>query len=100
MSKALFSDDFAGLNASELKELTDSLTVVEAKEEIPLLDALISLKLASSKREAREFVSAGAVKINGIKVTDLNAKLSASDALDGGYVFVKRGKKLYAVLKF
>lgn len=100
MSKALFSDDFAGLNASELKELTDSLTVVEAKEETPLLDALISLKLASSKREAREFVSAGAVKINGIKVTDLNAKLSASDALDGGYVFVKRGKKLYAVLKF
>lgn len=100
MSKALFSDSFSGLSAEALKELSESLTVVEEKDEISLLDALIALKLASSKREAREFVSAGAVKINGVKVNDLNATLSSKDALEGGYIFVKRGKRLYAALKY
>ena len=100
MSKALFSDTFTGLNASDLKDLTDGLVVVEQHDEIALLDALISLKLASSKREAREFVSAGAVKINGEKVADLNAKVTKENALDGGYVFIKRGKRDYAVRKF
>ena len=80
MSKALFSDSFSGLSAEALKELSESLTVVEEKDEISLLDALIALKLASSKREAREFVSAGAVKVNGVKVNDLNATLSAKNA--------------------
>ena len=83
-----------------MKELSESLTVVEEKDEISLLDALIALKLASSKREAREFVSAGAVKVNGVKVNDLNATLSAKNALEGGYIFVKRGKRLYAALKY
>jgi len=100
MSKALFSDSFSGLSAEALKELSESLTVVEEKDEISLLDALIALKLASSKREAREFVSAGAVKVNGVKVNDLNATLSAKNALEGGYIFVKRGKRLYAALKY
>lgn len=97
MSKALFNEDFTGLKAEELEELTDGLVVNPFKEE-NLVDALIELKLASSKREAREFISNGAVKLNGQKVTDLNKVLSSSDAIEG-YIFVKRGKKLYAVIK-
>ncbi|MFA6625174.1 MAG: tyrosine--tRNA ligase, partial [Bacilli bacterium] len=100
MSVALFTDQFQGLNAKELDELTSGLNVVETKESLNLLDALIALKLASSKREAREFVTNGAVKINGEKIADVNAVISVDDALDGGYVFVKRGKKNYAVVKF
>jgi tyrosyl-tRNA synthetase len=100
MSVALFTDDLNGLSANDLAELTEGLVVVEAKEDVALLDALCNLKLASSKREAREFVKAGAVKINGEKVTDLDTVVKKEAALEGGYVFIKRGKKLYAVLKF
>lgn len=100
MSVALFTDSFKDLTSKELAQLTDGLVVAQASEDVPLLDALINLKLASSKREAREFVKNGAVKINGEKVNDLEAVVSKSVALDGGYVFIKRGKKNYACLKF
>ena len=100
MSVALFTDSFQGLSEESLKELTDGLTVVVESEDINLLDALIKTGLAKSKREAREFVSAGAVKINGEKTADLEKVITKADALDGGYIFIKRGKKLYAVLKY
>lgn len=100
MSTALFADSFHGLDSSSLKELTDGLVVVEESENINLLDALIKTGLAKSKREAREFVNAGAVKINGEKTSDLEKVITKDDALDGGYIFIKRGKKLYAVLKY
>ncbi len=100
MSVALFTDSFKDLTAKELSQLTDGLVVVNVENEINVADALISLKLASSKREAREFVNNGAVKINGEKVTSLETMIGKDVALDGGYVFVKRGKKNYACLKF
>ena len=100
ISVALFTYSFQGLSEESLKELTDGLTVVEESEDINLLDALIKTGLAKSKREAREFVSAGAVKINGEKTADLEKVITKADALDGGYIFIKRGKKLYAVLKY
>ena len=100
MSTALFSDDFQGLGKDELSQLTDGLVVLEAKEGLPLVDVLIQLKLASSRRESREFIKNGAVKINGEKTTDLEKILSKEDALPGGYVFVKRGKKNYASVLF
>lgn len=99
MSQALFKDDFNGLDENDLKDLTDGLVVVEKNEDVPLLDALVELKLASSKREARQFVQAGAVKINGTKCDDLNKVLSKEDSAYG-YIFIKRGKKNYAVLKY
>jgi tyrosyl-tRNA synthetase len=100
MSVALFTDSFKDLNSKELAQLTDGLVVAEASDDTPLLDALVNLKLASSKREAREFVKNGAVKVNGEKVSDLEAVISKKDCLDGGYIFIKRGKKNYACLKF
>ncbi len=100
MSVALFTDSFKDLNSKELAQLTDGLVVAEVSDDTPLLDALVNLKLASSKREAREFVKNGAVKVNGEKVNDLEAVISKKDCLDGGYIFIKRGKKNYACLKF
>ncbi len=100
MSVALFTDSFQGLSESSLKELSEGLPFAEQAEDINILDALIKSGLAKSKREAREFMNAGAVKVNGEKVTDLEKVLTKEDALAGGYLFLKRGKKLYAVLKF
>ena len=100
MTNALFKDDFSNLSAENLSELTDGLVVANVEEEINILDALILTKLASSKREAREFVLNNAVKINGNKINDVNHILSSVDSLPGGYIFIKRGKKLYACLKY
>lgn len=100
MSKALFSDDFSGLRKKELSELTDGLPLVRLSGEKALVDVLIELKLASSRRESREFLNNGAVKVNGRKISDPNFILDAKDALEGGYVFVKRGKRNYGSVLF
>lgn len=100
MSTALFTDTFTGLKMDDLNQLTDGLNVVNLDSDINIVDALVELKLASSKREAREFVSNSAVKINGEKINSLDKQISKSDCLDGGFIFVKRGKKNYAVIKY
>ncbi len=100
MSEALFKNDFKGLDSKELLELTDGLVIANETEDISLLDALVLTKLAQSKREAREFVKNGAVLVNGEKVTDLDAVIKKEEALDGGFIFLRRGKKNYAVLKY
>ena len=100
MSVALFTDSFTGLSEQGLRDLTEGLVVLPCESEISLLDALINTKLASSKREAREFISNGAVKVNGEKINDPSFVIRKENSLQGGYIFLKRGKKLYAALKF
>ncbi len=100
ISEALFKDEFAGLEKEDLKDLAADLNTVKGEEGVLLIDALIQCGLASSRREAREFVSGNAVKINGEKSNDVNLTLTKENALYGEYIFLKRGKRLYAVLTF
>lgn len=66
----------------------------------PLVDLVIEAKLATSKREAREFISNGAITANGNKITDLNHVLTTDEAIEGKYVLLRRGKKKYALVEF
>lgn len=100
MSEALFSGNIKALNAKQIEIGFKDLQAVTLTEEKSIVDALIDLKLASSKREAREFVQNGAVTLNGDKVTDLAYVLSKKDAIEEKYIVIRRGKKKYALIKF
>lgn len=54
-----------------------------------IVDILSATSVASSKREAREFITAGAISIDGEKITDINFVPKTTDLL------VKKGKKTY-----
>ena len=43
----------------------------------PIIDILVDNKIASSRREAREFIESGAISINGEKVMDVNTVIDA-----------------------
>lgn len=77
----------------------NDLPLNEVEEGATLVDTLISSGLAKSKREAREFVSNGAVSVNGDKETDLTKILGKNDAIGNKYIVIRRGKKLYALVK-
>lgn len=62
-----------------------SAPTYKAKDGETLLDVLVETGLASSRREAREFIQSGAVTVDGEKVTDID-----SPAKSG---LVQRGKK-------
>jgi len=59
-----------------------------------LVDVLPRTTLASSKREAREFLRTGAVSVNGRRAEEA-ARLGEPDLLAGGVVLLRRGKKLW-----
>ena len=99
ISKALFSGDIKSLNAKEIEEGFDGVPQIAAHDG-KLVDLLIEAGLAKSKRESREFITNGAVSLNGDKITDLEFTVSKENAIEGKYVVLRRGKKLYALLKF
>ena len=57
-------------------------------EEIGILDAMVSAKLAPSKGEARRLIQQGGVTLNDAKVTDTNTVISLADG-----AILKKGKK-------
>lgn len=98
MSAALFTDEYRELSAAILEELSHSLTTAES-EPLTLMEALLATKLASSRREAREFLAGNSVRVNGTVTTDGEYVLDKEKSLHGAYYFLKRGKKSFACLK-
>ena len=98
VSNALFSGDFSSLTASEIEMGFADLDKVNGQNK-PLIDLVIEAKLATSKREAREFIANGAITVNGNKVTDFNHILTNDEAIDNKYIMLRRGKKKYALVE-
>ena len=94
MTEALFKGDVTSLKEKEIEELFGSLSKPVAGE-MMLEDLLITLGAATSKREARTFITGNSVLLNGEKVTDPKMVLSQKDAMYGKYLLVRRGKKNY-----
>ena len=99
ISEALFSGDIKSLTADQIEMGFNGLTTIDGAEDKTLLTGLVEAKLASSNREARQFLQSGAVSVNGDKVTDMNMMLSKENAIEGRYIVLRRGKKLYALVK-
>jgi tyrosyl-tRNA synthetase len=96
--KALFSGEVASLDARTIAEIAEDLpcTVLEpgelGGEGVALLDLLPRTTLAASKREARDFLAAGAVLVNGEKAA-AEARLTPASLLHGQVALLRRGKK-------
>ncbi|HMN96678.1 MAG TPA: tyrosine--tRNA ligase [Phycisphaerales bacterium] len=95
---ALFSGDVRSLDARSLREVASELpgSVEEraalAGEGVPLADVLVRTALVTSKREAREFLAAGAISVNGERI-EPEHRLTASDLLHGETTLLRRGRK-------
>ena len=98
ISEALLTEEFNNLTSDEIKEIFKGHKITNI-ESTNLLDLIIEVKAASSKREAREFINNGAIKINGQKITDLDYTITDKDFIDKTYIIIKRGKKNYYVGK-
>ena len=97
MSEALFKGEFKNLTKSEIEEIFTGYGKIPVDRDINIIDLLINMDIASSKREAREYVSGNAISINGEKVNDLDYVVSLKDFLDETYIIIKKGKKNYYI---
>ena len=97
ISESLFSGNVKELTSEEIEEGFKGVPSFEITEDVSLVDMLVNNGICSSKREAREFLNAGSITINGDKVTDENTIISKDIAIDNKFVIVRRGKKKYYV---
>ena len=97
MSEVLFTGDFKKLDKNDLEEVLKGYNKVNIGKDKNIIDMLLEMGVASSKREAREFISNNAIMINGEKINDLEYVISDKDFLYGSYIIVKRGKKNYYI---
>ena len=95
ISECLFSDKIWSLSSDEIISSINDVPRFDVSENINLIDLLVDNKIVSSKREAREMISGGAVSINNAKCTDLDKIITEDDAIEGKVLLIKKGKKNY-----
>ena len=98
ITEALFSGNVKNLTPADVEIAFSSMPKQETNEDLLLIDALVLLGAAKSKREAREFIQNGAVLVNGEQQKDLEFTVSKQNAI-GKYTIIRRGKKNYYCLK-
>ncbi len=99
ISEALFSGKFEQLNNEELEEAFKGNEVKEITINKNIIDILVEMNVAQSKRQAREFITGNSIAINGEKITDLECEINAIHLINETYLIIKRGKKNYYVGK-
>ena len=81
--------NFAEFSEDEILEFAEYLPTV--RKGVSLVDALVDKGLSESKRKAREFIKAGAITINGVKVQDEIAVEQVA--------IIKKGKNKFLIVK-
>jgi tyrosyl-tRNA synthetase len=99
--KALFTGDVRSLDAQIIGEVfagvpTSSHSRADLTDGVALSGFLATTSLASSNREAREFLRNGSIAVNGAKVEE-EYSLSPADLMHDSTILLRRGKKNWAV---
>ena len=89
VSESLFTGNIKNLTDNEIKEVFKGVPTI-TYEDKDLIDILVSGGITASKREAREFLSSGAILVNGLVVHEENYHLENKT-----YNIIRRGKKKY-----
>lgn len=97
VSQKLFAGDFKGLSVKDIKSGMKSVPSFDFAEELPLVDVLVNNKIASSKREAREFITGNAISVNGEVINDPAKVITKDMAIEGEILIFRRGKKKYFI---
>lgn len=94
ISEKLFAGDYRSLSLRDILAGMSKVPHVTLKPG-PLAEVLTDAGVCSSRREARQFITQGAISVNGEVIKDAARELTAADALEGRVVIIRRGKKKF-----
>jgi len=97
LAEHLFNNKFNDLSKRDIEDLFKNEDVKQIEKNINIVDFVVEIGIAKSKREAREFITAGAITINGEKVTDINTIIDDTMFIENTYIIARRGKKNYYI---
>ena len=95
ISDALFKNDIKNLSDEQISQAFKGVPTFKLEEGKTILEILTENNIASSRREAREFLSNNAITLNGEIINDENYKIDNKKT----YNIIRKGKKKYFVLE-
>jgi len=102
---ALFGGELDGLGASAIGEIfadvpsTRIARSMFAGGGMSIIDLLVDSGVASSKGEARRAVEGGGVYVNNRRVDGIDRRVEATEAVDGRYLVLRKGKRSYHLVE-
>ena len=100
MGEALFLGKIKDLSINEIKLVLKDMPATFISEEKDIISLLVDTNISTSKREAREFITAGSIIINEEKITDEAIVVTKNMAIDNELLVIKKGKKKYYLVTF
>ena len=98
LSNVLFGKgDITKLKTSQIAQLENVIPTINSKGG-NILELLVELKVATSKRQAREFIESNSISINGIIINN-NEFIITPKEFGKKYSLIKRGKKKFYLIK-
>ncbi|GEN51472.1 tyrosine--tRNA ligase [Alkalibacterium pelagium] len=100
ISQALFSGDIQNLTADQIATTFKDVPSSEAaKGEHNLVELLVDVTgIEPSRRQAREDIKNGAIRLKGSQIQDVDYVVSEKDSYDNRFIIVRKGKKKYFLI--
>ncbi|MDN6294409.1 MAG: tyrosine--tRNA ligase [Alkalibacterium sp.] len=97
ISQALFSGDIQELTADQIETTFKDVPTSNAPlGEHHLVEFLVDItKIEPSRRQAREDIKNGAIRIKGVQVKDVDYLISKEDSFEERFIIIRKGKKKY-----
>jgi tyrosyl-tRNA synthetase len=98
-SSLLFGEDITKLSAEEVLSVFEDVPSTELPPELAMgdgvgvVDLVARARLAPSKSEARRLVESGGVYVNNRRVSDVKARLTTADAIEGRLFVLRKGQR-------
>ena len=99
ISECLFSGKVNELNSDELESAFKGVPSFNITLDEKIIDILVNNNIASSRREAREFLTNNSITVNGEKINDENTIITKDMLLNDKYLIIRKGKKKYFIGK-
>jgi tyrosyl-tRNA synthetase len=99
-SQAIFGrGELAGLDAGTLAGVAQEVPSAQLMHGATVVDALVESGIVESRSAARRAIAEGGAYVNNQRVDDEELVLAMSEALEGGWFVVRRGKKSVGLVR-
>lgn len=104
-TEVLFGGSLQGLGRDDIADIfadvpSSELPRTELQGEgRPLVEVLAAAGVTPSRGEARRAIEGGGVYLNNVRVEEANRSLTTHDAVEGGFVVLRKGKRQYHLLR-
>jgi tyrosyl-tRNA synthetase len=103
-STVLFGEDITTLGADEVVAVmgdvpSAEIAAAEFGSGVGIVDLIARVQLAPSKAEARRLVQSGGVYVNNRRISDVQLRLTAEQAIDGRLFVLRKGQKQQVLVR-